>query len=150
VTREPIFQALYELGSSVSWDTPARTFLTRSRRVQHFAKCPDQPAFFQVEHDEKAEQVTGMPYKWALPATWMVYQNTGKDPQTIPATENNLILDALQAVVGPQLEPGVQFTDRCTLGGLVYDCKISGVITKYDGALEGQGIIVVPLVLLVP
>lgn len=147
--REPIFEALFALGSVVTWDG-GRTFRTKSRRVIHFSKCPDQPAFFQVEQDERAEQVTGLPYKWTLPATWMVYQNTGLDPKAVPATENNLILDALQAVVSPRFEPGVQFTDRCTLGGLVYDCKISGNIVKYDGALEGQGIVVVPLVLLVP
>jgi hypothetical protein len=150
MNREAIFAALYALGSVVEWDSPPRTFKTISRRVQHFSKCADQPAFFQVERDEKIEQITGMPYKTRLEAVWMVYQNTGKDPKAVPATENNLILDALQAVVSPKFVAGEQYVDRCTLGGLVYDCKISGTITKYDGALENQGIVVVPLEILVP
>lgn len=148
--REPIFAALFALGQAVTWDSPERTWQTASRRVQHFSKCSDQPALFQVEGDESPHQVTGMPYKWVLKAHWLVYQNTGLDPQTVPATENNLILDALQAALGPQIVPGAPFTDRCTLGGLVYSVKISGNVLKYDGAIEGQGVMTIPLEILVP
>ena len=150
IVREPIFAALFALGKEATWDTPARGFLTKSRRVLTFDQCNDQPAFFQVEGDEDPQQVTGMPYKWTLDATWMVYQNMGRDPEAVPASENNLILDALTGTLGPQLLPGVEFTDRCTLGGLVYNVRIEGRITKYAGDLDGQGIVVVPLKILVP
>jgi hypothetical protein len=149
VQREPIFAALFALGAAATWDN-GRTWKTSSRRTVHFSKVEAQPAFFQYESEENIQQVTSMPYKSILKAHWIAYQNTGLDPKAIPATENNLILDALQAALAPQLMPGVQFVDRCTLGGLVYNVKICGSVMKYDGALEGQGIITIPLEILVP
>ena len=41
-------------------------------------------------------------------------------------------------------------TNKFTLGGRVDRCWIDGIITKIDGAIDGQGMIVVPISILVP
>lgn len=149
--REAIYTALYALGSVVEWGDPARTFSTISRRLAHWDDCPAQPGFYQVEHDDEFPvEKRGLPYSVILKAQWVVYQNTGKDPKAIPSTENNLIMDALQEALRARMEPGVQFADRLTLGGLVHDCHISGRVFKDAGNLDGQGVIVVPIDILVP
>lgn len=151
INREAIYTALYAIGSTVQWDSPLRGFRTASRRLAHWDDCRDQPGFFQVEHDDDIPtEKQGLPYRTQLEVHWVVYQNTGKDPKVVPSIENNLILDALQNAMGPRMETGVQFQDRLTLGGLVYDCIIGGRIFKDAGNLDGQGVIDIPIIIQVP
>lgn len=150
MNRNQIYQALFDIGSGISWDSPARTWAYYSRRLQIWTECPNQPAFYQVEHDNEIGQMTGMPYKNVLKATWIVYQDTAKDETVVGAIENNLILDALQAAMAPQIVAGQQYVDRNTLGGLVYHAFIDGVTFQDGGDLDGQGVMTIPITLLVP
>ena len=75
----------------------------------------------------------------------VIYHNVGVDPNAIPATESNLILDAIQAVF-PSNDPDL----RQTLGGLVHHCFISGKVFKDPGDLDNQALIIVPIKILVP
>lgn len=152
MNREPIFQALFALTNNLTWGTPTpRTFVTRSRRVKLFSDVPteQQPALYQAEHDEVTSQVSNMPYKWVLKAEWVIYQATGFDPNAVPAIENNLILDAIQAALAPAIaDPG--YPKRNTLGGLVHHCYIDGSVFKDPGDIDNQGMMVVPILMLVP
>lgn len=151
INREAIFQALFDLVSPITWDEPERGFKTASRRLVHWDNCPDQPGFFQSEHDDEfPTDKRGLPYTVVLKAELIVYQNIGKDPKAICSTENNLIKDAIQAILTPKMEAGVPFENRLTLGGLVYDCHIAGRVFSDAGNLDGQGVIVVPVEILVP
>ncbi len=100
-TREQVYQALVALTEEVTWGTaPTKQFLNAvatRRRVKLFSDATIQPAVYQAEHDEEVAQVTNLPYKRAFKASWIVYQNVGKDHSAVPAIENNLILDAIQA-----------------------------------------------------
>lgn len=138
--------ALFALGQVVQWDSPLRGFALTSRRMRHYSDTPQQPAFFQVEHDENVSQVTGLPYKWILEASWVVYQNIGSDPNSVPQRESNLIKDALTAALS--LEDDVD--DRVTLGGLVHHVYFDGRVFSDSGDLDGQGVIVMPIKILVP
>lgn len=142
--RNAIFEALLDLASGMTWGTPPRSFVYSARRVRLWGDVPGQPALCQAEHDEDIQQTTRLESKTTLNASWLIYQNTGADPTAVPAVENNLILDAVQALFPDDPE------DVQTLGGLVHYCRISGKVFKDPGDLDGQGLIIVPITILVP
>ena len=149
MTREAIFSALFALSENVTWSNGP--FKTRSRRVKLFSDVPkeQQPALYQAEHDELSSQTSKMPYKNIYSASWIIYQATGFSPSAIPAVENNLILDAVYAAIAPlPTDPG--YPQRNTLGGLVYHCYIDGSVFKDPGDIDNQGMLVIPIKLLVP
>ncbi|MDR3508428.1 MAG: hypothetical protein P4L64_11070 [Caulobacteraceae bacterium] len=144
-TREDIFTALFALSASASWSTQPSGFAYRSRRVKLWGDLPAQPALCQAEHDETVSEVTRLPSRTTLAASWLIYHDVGKDPDAVPASETNLILDAVQSLFPTNDPDAVQ-----TLGGLVRHCFISGKIFKDPGDLDGQGLIIVPITILVP
>jgi len=150
--RETVFQALFALASEVQWGDPPRGFKTVSRRVKLFSDVAinQQPACYQAEHTEMSQQITNLPYKRTWGAQWIIYQATGKSPGGIPTIENNLILDAVEKALAPKpQDPG--FPDqRNTLNGLVWHCFIDGTVFKDPGDIDDQGMLVVPITLLVP
>lgn len=153
MNREAIFDALFALTANLSWTagSATRTFKTRTRRIALFSEVPttQQPWLGQAEHDEATGQQSNLPYKWILQANWIVYQDTGKDPKAIPAQENNRILDALQAALAPKpTDPG--YPKRNTLGGLVHHCYADGSVFKDPGDIDNQGMMVIPIKMLVP
>lgn len=151
-TREQVFAALYALTTDIVWDDPERTWRERGRRVKLFSDVPSsqQPAIFQAEHLEMSSQVSRMPYKRIWNAQWIIYHSIGTDPAAVPASENNLILDAVELALAPKpSDPGF-LDERNTLGGLVYHCHIDGTLFKDPGDIDQQGMIVVPIRLLVP
>lgn len=153
VKREEVFTALFARVQDVSWgpDDRLKTFKTTSRRVKLFSDVDSrqQPACFQAEHNEMSVQKTGMPYKRVWEAQWIIYHAVG-DPKAVPAIETNLILEAVEAALAPlPSDPGF-FEERNTLGGLVHHCFIDGTIFKDPGDIDNQGMIVVPIKLLVP
>lgn len=157
VDEELIYYTLAQRMSDVRWtragDSPdARRFITISRRVKIFSDVPgaQQPACFQAEWATTESQVSGMPYKTTLDANWIIYQCIGKDKNALGAVENNLILGGVRKALQPKpSDPG--YSDRRnTLGGLVYHCFISGRIFKDPGDIDDQGMMVVPIKLLVP
>lgn len=155
IDEEAILAAVFERVATVRWtragDTPdKRKFITMSRRVRMFSDVPStqQPACFQAEWGTTEGQVTGMPYKSILEANWIVFQSPAGS--VIGAIENNLIIGGCRKALAPlPADPG--FLDkRNTLGGLVYHCFIGGRIFKDPGDLDGQGMIVIPIKVLVP
>lgn len=128
---------------------PERKFVTISRRVVLFGECPAQPACYQAEHGDNVAQVTGMPYKTVVEAKWIIYQNVAQDPAALGAVENNLIIAGCYEALAPKPnDPG--WPKRNTLGGLVHHCYIGGQLFKDPGDLDGQGMMVIPIKLLVP
>lgn len=158
IDEEAIFAALFERVATVSWlrsgDDPMspRTFVTSSRRVRLFADVPSnqQPACFQAEWATDEQQVTNQPYKTTLMANWVIFQCIGKDKKAIGAIENNLIIGGCRKALAPlPADPGYP-DKRNTLNGLVHHCFISGRIFKDPGDIDDQGMIVIPIKLLVP
>jgi hypothetical protein len=143
--REDIFQALFALTEGVQWDAPPRGFVHRSRRVRLWDDLPGQPAICQAEHDEEIAETTGLPAVSTYSASWLIYHDVGKDPNSAPARESNLILDAIQALFPTDDPDQVQ-----TLRGLVHHCFISGKLFKDPGDLDGQALIIVPIKILAP
>lgn len=143
--REDIFGALFALGAGLTWGSPPRSLAYSTRRVKLWDDLPAQPALCQAEQDEEVVEITGMPSRTTCSASWLIYHNVGKDPAATPASETNLILDAVQALF-PSGDPDhVQ-----TLGGLVHHAFVAGKVFKDSGDLDGQALIIVPIKILVP
>ena len=153
IDEELIFSTLAERMALVTWtraDASEHTFQVMSRRVKLFNDATIQPACYQAEHGQQEAQVSGMPYKTILEATWIIYQNVAKDSKAIPATENNLIIKGCRAALAPLPQDPGFFEQRNTLNGLVYHCFIQGRLFKDPGDIDGQGMITIPIKLLVP
>lgn len=148
-SRETIYLAMRAKMGDVVWD--AHGFVTMSRRVKLFADVPagQQPACYQAEHEEISAQTSNLPYKRKFMVKWIVYQRTGSNKSIAGAIENNKILDAVQDALTPK--PGDDgYPNRQTLGGLVYHCFVDGSIFKDPGDLDDQGMMVIPITMLVP
>lgn len=159
IDEEPIYAALAERMALVKWISMAAKpgsdptgFVTMTRRIVLFDEVDStqQPWCGQAEHASTEGQVSGMPYKTMLEATWLIYQCLAMDKSVEATIENNLIMKGVRQAMKPlPADPG--FHDRRnTLNGLVYHCMISGRIIRDPGDIDGQGMLIVPLKILVP
>ena len=106
-----------------------------------------KPAMFLVqEGSEYTFQSETTPAKVALHCKVFIYTAAGKDPNSIPATQMNNILDAIDSV----LAPSDLVVGRQTLGGLVSHCRIEGMNLEEDGSLDGDGLAVLNIKLFLP
>ena len=145
MAAEDIYQALFDLTASLAW-APSGALAFRARRVKTFEDLPAQPALCQAETDETVSQTTGLIAVTTLGASWLIYHQAGRDDDAVPASTTNAILDAVKALFVDPTDP----EQRQTLGGLVHKCWIEGRIQKFQGDLDGQSLIVVPLKILIP
>jgi len=142
---ETIYQALFDLTASLAW-SPGGALASSSRRVKTFEDLPAQPALCQAETDETMTQVTSQVAVTTLGASWLIYHQAGKDDDAVPAQTTNAILTAVRGLFVDPTDP--DFAQ--TLGGLVHKCWIEGRIQKFQGDLDGQTLLVVPIKILVP
>jgi hypothetical protein len=138
MTREPIYAALFALVAG------AASFVTVSRRLRHWSDvgAAEQPALFQIQKSESAEERRPLPVKWRAAVDLYVYAQA-PDELTAPATILNPLLDALEAALAPD-----PFTHVQSLGGLVQHCWIAGRIQTDEGVLGGQAVAIVPIEIL--
>ena len=156
--EEAILSALSALMPQVRWTRPGdavqntHAFRTTSRRVKLFSDVPssDWPVCMQAEWGDDTSQVTNLPYKWTLGVNWIVYQNTAKDPKVAGTIENNCILNGIRTVLAPKVTDVGYPDKRNTLGGLVWHCFIHGKVFKDPGDVDAEGMMIIPIKLLVP
>lgn len=156
---EPIYAALFSLVSQgeglagkIAWTNPDSSpgaLAYTSRRVKTFDDLQGkQPALCQAEPSETIRWRTNQDPAITLDAHWLIYLNAG-DPNAVPAQTTNLVLDQIKALfvdVGPE---GVQHLQLVYAGG-VYRVWIEGTIEKFQGDLDGQTLLVVPIKILAP
>jgi hypothetical protein len=143
--RETAIAALQSLVAvAFSWTTGP------SRRLKLWADIPlsQRPAVFLFEGgNENHTFSNSINPKRVMEVKLFVYINA-KDMSVPGAIQLNNIMDALDAVFMPQgadLQAG-----RNTLGGAVYNCKIEGQILKDPGDLDGDGLLIAPVKLILP
>ena len=91
-------------------------------------------------------QKTGLLSKMYWFAVWTVYFTSDPENATdIPAIRMNTFVDQMFSVF-PSNDPD----QRQTLGGLVQHVFIDGDVLKIAGDDDGQGLIVIPVTILVP
>jgi hypothetical protein len=120
-------------------------FGTTGRRLKMWDDVAFQPALFTHEGDESTEY-----HGTILPkATWTteiyIYSKGGEDPQAVPVTLLNNLLDAVQSV----FQPDDPMRGVYTIGGLVDWCRL-GKILKESGDMDGQAIAVMEVEIIVP
>jgi hypothetical protein len=142
-SREQIISTLYTrlqagLGSY---------YTTIQRRLLLWSDVPkeNQPALFLVEHKEDfKKEGRGLPRAQLFKASIICYFDTS-DPSIVGGTLINNALDQIEAVLLPP--PGF---DAQTLNGIVNRCWIEGEIFKVPGDIDGQAMLVVPVLILTP
>jgi hypothetical protein len=124
-------------------------FKTVSRRVKLWTETPavEQPACFIAEHSEtRAHQSANLP-KDSMAADLFVY-TVAPNKDDVPASIQNAALDAIDTALAPT--GADKMRARQTLGGLVSHCYAEGRVLKDPGDLDGQGVAVVPVTILIP
>lgn len=159
--EELIFRALRRLMDDVTWtrldddDQPVgdpQSFIIKSRRIVMFNEIPSemQPACYQVEHEDTEAQKSGLPYKTILMANWVIFQCRAQNENEEATIENNLIKSAVRRALEPKPYDRGFHERRNTLNGLVHHCFMDGRVLKDPGDIDGQGLLVIPIKLLVP
>ena len=143
--REQAIAALAaRVASAYAWATPP------SRRLKLWSDVPPamRPACFLFEGGaESYSDAAGAMPKRSLAVRLFVYVDA-HDPATIGAAALNAIMDALDAALAPG---GAEVAlGRTTLGGAVYRASIDGRPLKDPGDLDGDGLLVVPITLVLP
>jgi hypothetical protein len=137
--REVIYSALFTLLQGVGGVALASR---RLRLWSEVAAC-DRPALFLSERAEQYVRANeAMPATVTLEADIYLYVNA--DDLHIPATALNALLDAVDMALAP-----APLSGRQTLGGLVSHCWIEGKIIKDTGDLDGDGVAILPVRMLV-
>lgn len=142
MNREVILQALFAKLSA------AANFSTASRRLKLWGSVApaDKPALFMMEHAEQyVHSSEATPQAVTLWVDVFIYTDAGNDQSVAPIAALNGLLDALDNALRPDALTGKQ-----TLGGLVSHCWIEGKLLKDSGDLDGSGVAVVPVRILVP
>lgn len=145
VTREAIMQALFSLVAN------SYAFATASRRLRLWTQVApeDMPALFQFEGaEDEALYEDDLMLRRTLKVRLFIYIDA-KDESLVGASQINAILDALDAAFAPATFTD-EITNRQTLGGLVSSARISGPVLKDPGDLDGIGLIVAPVLIILP
>jgi hypothetical protein len=121
-------------------------FLTFSRRFQFWTQVSAQPALFLRDGDEDQQYSEIILPRQTLRAEVWIYSKAGENPDIVPVTALNNLLDAVDAAFAPD-DPQ---TGRFTLGGLVEWCRREGKIIKDPGDAGGQAIAVADVEITVP
>jgi hypothetical protein len=143
--REQAVTALLALVTQAyPWTAPP------SRRLKLWSDvgAVDRPACFLFEGGvESYEQGAGPDPKRVLAIKLFIYVDA-HDPDTVGSAALNTILDALDVAFVPVGADGP--LGRVTLGGTAYRCAIEGKPLKDPGDLDGDGLLVVPITIVLP
>jgi hypothetical protein len=141
-TREQAAQALFNLlASSYAYPVASRRFMSWDG-----VASSQKPALFLLEYSEthtRTHQPT--PARRVLMTQALIFIANGLDPEAVPITNLNNLIDLIDPVSGGVLKPDDIWQNRQTLGGIVYDCYIEGTITKVPGDIDGQGMATIPI-----
>lgn len=128
-------------GTAVSMTTG---FLTTGRRAR-FMKDTPLPALYLEDTAENLEY-QGMQQVQTIKAELAIGANAGENPDVVPLTALNNLLDAIQAALAPDdIESG-----RFTLGGLVFWCRMVGKVEKDPGDIGPLAVAVADIEIIVP
>jgi hypothetical protein len=147
VTREQIANALLGvIQNAYQWNQPV------SRRLVLWSKVDPslRPAAFLVEHRERHDTKNPTLIKREIQFQLYVYVSSqpADDPTSTGGIQFNAIFDSLESALAPSGRD--LMSNRNTLGGLVYHCLISGTVILDPGDLDGDGVAIIPISVLLP
>jgi hypothetical protein len=144
-TREQIADAFFALIAQASG------FKASSRRFIHWDSVNEtQMPFLTMlkTGEERSRQDEGLPII-ALTYHVFVYTSAGQDPEDVPETAMNTLLDAIDAAVTPTGSDALVWGKQ-TLGGLVSHCYALGDVFVDAGDIDGKGVATVKFQILAP
>lgn len=108
---------------------------------------PNNPALLLLcNRDKYGTLQLGRVVKKTMMVFACIYIDTGNDPNAVPDTIINNLLDGVDdALVPDDLAAG-----RCTLGGAVFAAHIEGEVIRAPGDRTGKGLAIVPINLILP
>lgn len=140
--REQIYSALFATLQAALL-APAGPFKTVSRRWQDPTQLSpaDRPSLYQVQKDELiATSVNGLPLHAKLSVDLVLYTAGDSEPNSIPSTELNTLLDSVETAIR-SATPGL----AQSLGGKVSHCRIDGKIEIVENVQGAMALAVVPV-----
>ena len=143
--REQIYSALFAGLQSVLL-SPAGPFKTVSRRWQDPTQLSpaDRPSLYQVQKDELiSTSVNGLPLHAKLAVDLVLYTAGDSEPNSVPSSELNTLLDAVEAALR-SATPGI----AQSLGGKVSHCRIEGKIEIIENVQGSMALAIVPVEIL--
>ena len=123
--------------------TSTFNFVSYDRKGKIWGDVPpaNQPYLALIEHGMTGVQNTALGMeKWTLHYMLLVYIRADADPATVPGTQINAAIKAIQEVIS-----NVPIGEKQTLGGLVNNTWINGEISIDTGILDQQCAIVIPV-----
>jgi hypothetical protein len=144
-TREQISAAFFALVAG------AADFTATSRRFVHWDQVNEtqMPFLTMLKTGEvRARQSEGLP-SLTINAHVFIYLSVGMDPEDVPDTVMNLLLDALDGAVAPSGADALN-GNKQTLGGLVSHCYPLGPVFVDTGDIDGKAVAAIPFQILVP
>jgi hypothetical protein len=144
-TREQISVAFFALVAG------ATDFAATSRRFVHWDQVNEtqMPFLTMLKSGEvRARQAEGLP-TLTVNAHVFVYLSAGLDPEDVPDTAMNTLLDAIDAAVAPSGADALG-GNKQTLGGLVSHCYPLGPVFIDTGDIDGKAVAAIPFQILVP
>jgi hypothetical protein len=144
-TREQISVAFFDLIAN------AADFTAISRRFVHWDQVNEtqMPFLTMLKTGElRARQSEGLP-TLTINAHVFVYLTAGMDPEDIPDTAMNALLDAIDAAVTPGGADALN-GNKQTLGGRVAHCYPLGPVFVDTGDVDGKAVAAIPFQILVP
>jgi hypothetical protein len=144
-TREQISVAFFNLIAG------AADFAATSRRFVHWDQVNEtqMPFLTMIKTGElRGRQTEGLP-SLTINAHVFVYLSAGMDPEDVPDTAMNALLDAIDAAVAPGGADALN-GNKQTLGGLVAHCYPFGPVFVDTGDVDGKAVAGIPFRILVP
>lgn len=124
------------------------TFKKISRRFAMADKVAagDKPCLLITSYEENSKNDNiSDPGIITLDATLWIYTDVGLDQEIVPA---DVLDDLIDAVMVPL--QGNSISGRVTLGNIVADVRWNGKLSKNPGDINGKGIAMIPLKILLP
>jgi hypothetical protein len=120
-------------------------FQTATRRLAHAIEEADMPALYLLDIAEQHfPRQSNAPGAIVLDCELWVFSDAGEDPNAVPATELNTLLDAVERAIDPPANAPGGRRQNLGLHGVLY-CRIEGEVQKdpgHNGRIAGA---IVPL-----
>jgi hypothetical protein len=145
-TREQIMAALLAQLSTIQANSvPLKAFGRRLRDPENVPGT-DRPALYLVEHLDQWERPSPRAPAVRKLTVWAVLYTDAPSENTIPSTQVNQFIEAIEAA----LKPDNAMLGTFTLGGLVYSCMIKGEGLRSSGDTTGKSVAGLPIEIILP
>ena len=145
ISREQISVAFFDLIAG------SANFTATSRRFVHWDQVNEtQMPFLTMlkTGEQRGRQSESLP-TLTINAHVFVYLSAGMDPEDVPDSAMNTLLDAIDVAVAPRGADALN-GNKQTLGGLVAHCYSFGPAFVDTGDVDGKAVAAIPFQILVP